>query len=429
MIQIIPRAEFNVLWTLLGCFGNVLGGYHDVFNTDTFGADNMRIPIPIAGTFRNMTLYSGEGRALSFGSSVWKNNGGTGLVAFLPIAGGASQVSNTIDTVAIAPGDDVAWVYGSGVSFGAPGKTTGLTVEWEGDELIFGMAGIPGAPAATHCYMGGALGNGIGQFVGLVPANGVPSTSSYSICPISGRVKHLVIKENHGGNAGGSWTVYLRVNNVLQDGTGGTVNTAVTLADGGGFAVGAIELPLVFPDHVEYVVLRNGTNAVGFNQPGVGLGFLPDNTDQFIVVGGNNNSNTAAFNTFTWNTSRQQETIEALASVAVGQTDFFLQGLYIEFVGQTPGHSFTFLLTLDGVSTGISVTIDSGSGPNVLVDGFNVLAPAGSTLALALIPSDAAALIGELHWALIAGFAVVPPSCPGVASVPRIDGLPFVPLP
>ncbi len=385
-------------------WGSVLGGTGDVGSSDTWGPFYGRIPIPVAGTFRNMTAYSGESRAADSSLTLYVNGIATTLTLTLPAA--VAQSFNPLDRIPVLPGDDVLYRWG-GTFVGAPGLHMGATIEFEGQQSIYGISPVQGTITAGTGWIGGALGNGIFQSIASVPIDGAAGSNTYSICSTPGHLTRMVLKELGSTATGGSWTAYLRVNGILQDGSPGTTDTTLNLADGGNFAIGTFALALDITDHVDAVVIRN-TNTSPFSGAHVGLAvaFTPQTSGDFIICGGNNNAITNDYDLYTWVESGQLVADEPLAAVPCSISGYVARGLYVEFVDPEVGSAWVARLRLNGLDTLATVTVLPGFN-RASIAGLFIPVGSGKLMDI-LIHAIGEPATGQFHWSLATAASGVP---------------------
>jgi hypothetical protein len=235
-----------------------------------------------------------------------------------------------------------------------------------------------------------------------------------SICSIPGRITHLAMCNPVGvAPSGGSYTAWIKKNGVLQDGSGGTVNTATTLLDTHPTRsiLGTFSLSVVLGDIVDVVYVRN-TTAVGTQQQiCVGIGFTPDQDGWFMLTGGSgDNVSGAGATSWSWNGNIASGD-ESLATVPIGPVGIVARGLYVIRGtlpgGAGPGSGQTYTETLlkgtadpyaAGSDTAVTVSI-SDTTTNALIEDLNVPFAAGTT-AVFQHETTAGAASGDIHWGL-----------------------------
>lgn len=314
-------------------------------------------PMAFAGDVRSLTIY----RALGLPEvkvGVYINNVSTGLEVTLP--SGATQAFIQGHGV-YGPGDLVTYKIATTLQF-FPGFDMGMCVELEpiaNHALCFTVTATSGGGAFLANHYAGALGNGFWA----------ENRSSQSINALTGSVTRLALRRfTH--NTGGSWRAWIEVGPagttpVLQDGTGGTIDTLVELldTDGADVAIRDFILPCVPTEYVNVVLLRVGSEPTfAVEQIGVGVGFVPDTPGQFMLVGGSNDTIwTDNLTSWKWNHSRQLGDVIEKHTAPVGRRRMSVSAMYVEHTSfPGVGKTFTDTLLKNGAPTNIAVVV---SGP------------------------------------------------------------------
>ncbi len=407
MKQIIPRCGWGAGFVNGTQFLGVIDGEGNIPNSDTFGHSWYRAPLPIAGTARNLVVYSRDARHGTTTVTLMKNGVATALAATLASGDSVSPVG--VGEIAYALGDDWSYRISGPSGLGSPpyfGYDIGMSLEYEAAGSVYNITPVAGGKAVGRGYIGGALGNGFWE--NYDTATPVTLSTSYSICAVAGAVTGLTIRAYDGAPGAGIWTGYLQLNGVLQDGSGGTVNTAVVLTGTDTVASSAFTLPVAIKDHVDAVVIRTGIDAPFANaQIGAGIAFTPTTDGQFMLCGGSNDTISAAAQGWKWTRSDQLATPEIRNLAPVGPLGFRAIGLYVER-GQAPGNtrSFTHTLRQNEGSTIIAVTI-----ANLLKVGEFTSTPVefapGDIVDLQIDPVNSP-VSGGFYWGLAA--TAIPPT-------------------
>ncbi len=397
MIQVLPRVQQHISYGAGTTYWTVNdGGLDDgVFSTPS------RIPLPWPVTLRNLTLLSYDStRSQDIAVAVMKNNVATDLTGILPSAENGPIVVPGID-VAYAALDDFGYRTLTGLAADAPGNLIGWSVDAVSQGNIFGVHPAIGNFGVGTGSIAGALGNGIFQSYDI--AIGPTRSSSYSICAVPGRLTHLALK-GYGASTGGSWVGYYIVDDIAQDGTGGTVDTRCELLDGSSGVVATFSRPLAIGDHVDVAIYRTGSGS-GFEiaHVGVGVGFVPSIAGRFMLTGGSNQV-VGADTAYVWMLSRQEESDETLALAPIGPSGLVAHGLYVERGAPGPDDSFINTLRKNQNSTALTATLedDETSG---LIDNLDVVFAGGDTIDMQSIASAGADSNSRLHWGLDVGVA------------------------
>lgn len=373
-----------------------------------------RVPMPWPAVMRNLVLYSGDtARAMDCTLTLMKEGVATALEVTLDSAATTPVTLQGVD-VSFATLEDCALRFATSGASG--GNTFAWCIEIESAGNIYGIPNFASSAliADTGAY-GGALGNGFQQSY-VAPA---AQSTSYSITAVAGTITTLVMRCYSGAPPGGeSWLGFVRINEVIQDGSGGTVDTRCTITSGNTTASVSFVLPITPPDRVELVYVKLGGSQAGAfsGHVGFGIGFVPAQSGHFMLTGGSNQ--TLTHPGYVWPLSAQNETDELLAQAPVGPGGFTVRGLYIEAPapGSDPDDQVTRWLRKSGVSTAITVVLThlqtSGliAGVNVrFIEGDYVSifqnatggsSPDSSRLywGLAFAPVTDGGIIGPLAW-------------------------------
>ncbi len=366
MKQLIPRVQNHVSYGAANTYWQVNSGTLD--DSATFGPVVSLIPVPWATTVRNLSLLSYDTtRPYDIVATLRKNNVDTALTGTLLASENGPVHIPGID-ISYAQFDDFS--YHASTPFAGPplGQTIGWCVEAESVGNIFGVSGGGGSSCLVGSgNMAGALGNGFWNSY----VHGVSTqASSYSICATPGTLTTVVVKgyasiftPNIPIPGGSSYIVLILLNGVVQDGSGGTVDTRTTIPAGfdvGSTVVGTFSLPLVKGDHVDIAYYRTGANAA-YEEPafGIGIGFMPTTDGYFMLTGGSNNVVYSPGLGYVWIRAEQNVTVEGLAQAPLGPAGLTARGLYVERGGGGSGPTYTRITTLrrTGVSTPIVVTL------------------------------------------------------------------------
>lgn len=399
MKQILPKAMFFV-GTGATSYSGLLDGRGDTAATTTFGIQYAKCPIPIDGILRNLTIYSRDALRLNNVTVTVMVNGIASALA-VTLLTADDVATNSTDEVAIVAGDDVTYRFVT-TSVGLPNSfAMACSVEFDGAAMVFSLC-YQATLAPGDGIFGGAFGNG--QFMGYTGASG--DSNTFSICAVNGIVSGLCLKA-YGTPPGipGIWNGYLRKNRILQDGSGGTVDTHVALADPAAFAVGAFSLPVVAGDYVDAVVIRtvaeSGSSAFGI---ALGIAVTPAVTGQFMLCGGSNDVVSSSL-TWKWNRSAQLADPETANLAPVGPAGFRAFGLYIDRgTTGTDGDGYTHTLRHNEADTPliVPVVMPATTGSILAIEDY----AAGDTIDLQSAPI-ATPTTSQLHWGL--ALSLVPP--------------------
>ncbi len=356
MKQLLPRVQQLIgyptgitRWPVMGAWDIPLEGF-----------STTRCPMPWAATFRNLVLSSHDTtRTSDITQTLCKNNVLTSLTATLPIAENGPVIDDA-HSVSFAQYDDCEWEFGANVG---TGRTVGWCVEVESQGNIFGIgAHIFGGPVAVNDGgIGGCFGNGFWQtYTPVAFPNPTDLSTTYSICSVAGTVRRIVmVTYATPPGTGASWIARIRKNGVIQDGTGGTVDTTCEMVGNGSRdrAVASVNCHFDVGDIGEVLYTRTGAqhDYEVAGQIAVGIGFIPDHGGHFMMTGGANQA--LVDPGYVWTMSAQEESDETLAWAPIGPGGLVVRGLAIR--GAAPGTDIddevTNAVRKNGADTDIAV--------------------------------------------------------------------------
>ncbi len=321
-------------------------------------------PCAVDTTFRNLTLYCAS-PLVRLVEITFMLDDVDELLTVKWETGDPVQVSDIINSVFVPAGHVIGYkIHTCSVdddpptcsSVTPPGADIGVSIDAEGTEQIFGVCSFGGSVSNGTAFYGGAFGNGYFSLFG----GGPTFATSRSICAIEGAATTLAVHSFTGPPGAGIWTAMLRKNRVLQDGTGGTVDTQVVLTGSDEDKSRAFVLPCdPQVDVVDAVVTRTGEDAAfAVEHIGVGVGFTPVDPLTFMFCGGSNDTIPNPGPTWKWTRSYQNAPLEYQHTAPVGRTGFTVSGMYVERP-TAPGGSEVDTQTLlrNGQSTGVVVEI------------------------------------------------------------------------
>lgn len=420
MKQIIPKVVFFV-GAGATLYSGCIDGNGDAANSATFGIDYTKCPIAIPGVIRNLTILSKDPLRLNDVTvTVMKNGIATALSVTLATA--SILATNLLSSVSLAVGDDITYRFTT-VSVGLPNSfDMGCCIEFEGAGCIFAITPQGGSVGVNTGHYGGAFGNGV--FQGFFPGIGMTESNTYSITPTLGQVTCFALKAYYTPvDAPGVWTVYVRKNNILQDGSGGTIDTAVSMADPATDAFGSFACPVVLQDHADVVIMRLGADSTyALNKVGIGIGFIPTTEGEFILCGGSNDVISTSQD-WKWTRSRELGSPELVHLAPVGPTGFRASRLYIERSGvagpPSSGDGYLHILRKSQADTLLVVPViePAISGVGSVDPPIDYLS--GDTINLQMDPVNSPGTI-RLHWAI--GLSAAPPPLPAGCPIPDFAG-------
>ena len=361
MIQLLTRATYGANYafsTVYSCLGGV-----GLTTTGWSNSPNVwRIPISEPGSFSNLVVLAPLSYQThpAFTITVLKNGVATALTTSL--LGTDTQNSDTTHTFTVVEGDDFS-VQLSGSAVGSPGYDIFVVCDFTPDDADTSIYGIPAVAQSVtnqHGWVGGALGNGTFQTWDFTsPSSLTAYSNTYSIASSPGNITRLDLKSFRTPGVL-VWKAWIRLNKVIQDGTGGTVDTTVTLTEPATSAFSTFTLPIVEADHVEIAIeLITGTAVFATANIAAGCKFVSSNPGEFMFCGGDNNARSNTAENFTYTGTQQLATPEARVQVPIGINGLNVEGIYVEHaIPGAPGKGWIDTVRKNGVNTVVTVTVE-----------------------------------------------------------------------
>jgi hypothetical protein len=260
------------------CFSPLRG--HE-WSNQTDAPDGQRFkmshPWSVAGTFKHLYVEITKPEENPAGITwpdidfeLYINNAPTGLLVSVPghAAGGATELystsgQNTTDTATIAPGDRVALARHAGaISLGFNNFSAliawSLTFESDTDgESGYGVSSYGAGQLTDTNPLSAPPFNGTGGF-SVGNDNTIGLTSEHSIVPLIGALTRLDVQLETAPGMGEHRTYAMVLNTIQQDGTGGTVDTQVTISNLSTTGFAEFTLPLAVLDRLSIRQLVSG---------------------------------------------------------------------------------------------------------------------------------------------------------------------------
>lgn len=198
---------------------------------------------PIATTFRNLTIElrtaPGVGTSYIF---VLRVNG-VDKALTVTISGAATTGSDLVNSVTVAPGDLITWKR-TRTGIPADGDTL-LTVESDSTNVGESWYGFGRASSS--------LSSTLTRFNGVFAYNLNPQATSFiwsNVVAAAGTLTRHDVILNVSPGAGNSYTFTIYKNGVIQDGSAGSVNTQITIANAATTGTASFSLAVVPGDTV-----------------------------------------------------------------------------------------------------------------------------------------------------------------------------------
>lgn len=235
-------------------------------------------PWPCAGTIRNLAITirtaPGAGKSITF--TVMKNGSNTTLA--VTISNTDTYAADTTHEISVAAGDLLSLRYNSADSLD---RTPIYSIEFEGTSSTVSGYSISGGNSALLNWQT----NYCGAFSTRI-FDGTES-SSHSICPISGTINNLYVKTGSRVSFGAAGYIFaFVVDGVLQDGSGDTVDTRITIIGTDEATTGnaSFSLPITAGQTVSIAGYPTGGTPTNYINVGFGFQFTPTSAGQFILA-------------------------------------------------------------------------------------------------------------------------------------------------
>lgn len=396
MKQIIIKSKHGVAWAFKNNYLN-LGGDGSAPSIADFGIDAGSTPMPVAGTFRNLVFYCGETHP---DITVSLNVNGVDTLLSVAFDSADTIAVNSANEVVVAVGDVVTIHTNVATEHTAPGLAVGFSIEFEGDKQFYAVAADTGGQSAGFYRISGALGNGIQQNT----SNPLTFCNTYSLCAVEGIIDGMCIRTFAGEPGDGVWTANIVLNGVLQDGSGGSVDTTVTMTGSTIFEEAAFSLPIVLADQVVIAVLRSVEDSPFANaQCSAAITFTPTDTitNPFMLVGGSNDSISTTLVGYKWEHSEQLQATEVLTAAPIAFSGMQAKGIYIEITSAPgAGKSYDYVVRRNALfDTAIATSIVDTDDTALVLEDVDFIY--GDLIDIRITPSGGP-LSNHMYWGLSA---------------------------
>ena len=365
--------------------GEISGGFGINVLTGMYTGTSQQVGSPIppggAGTFRNWKIQldtaPGPGKSKTY--TLQKNNVNTGIT--ITISGTDLAGSSTGVDVHYADGDliDAAWT-----TSGGPGLSDFVSVlEYEPDvdgTLIFGWCGGSATNSNPH----------ISPFSGQAWVATARTFDGTQIVGLDGSVIGMACRSSSAPTGGNTWEFALYKNGTKQDGSGGSVDTRLTVTNPNVGTSATFDLPVVFSDDLRVTYNESATGAT--YDLGT-IAFLLDDTGSpgggsigMIAMNGRGASTTGIVR---YNHPRGGSTVwdnsEAPAEYIGGVQPITFTGMIAE-VSQAPGsgNGWTITLRKNGADTAITLDIEDAATTGQM-EGESVIISSSDRWALSIV--------------------------------------------
>jgi hypothetical protein len=345
--QIFTNRQPAMSNSVANYLGPTFGG--EAWQASTFAP----VPWQIAGSFRyaGIALASAPGAGNSIAFTMVKNGVDTSLT--ITITDSATSGTDFVHTVSVTPGDLLYWRCTPTSS--PTVSACQLTVEFWGTVIGESGYGNMDLLSNSQTWRTPMFNQGVWN-------TGNGGTSNHEVVAVAGDLKALSYNLSAAPGGGKSYLIQLYKNGTLQNGSGGTVDTRVTIADSATTGSWSGTLTLAAGDYVYLESVPSGTPAAA--KVGAGVKFLATTDGESqggmltffnLPTSGTTYSKPMQYYT-TWDATE--------ANVLVthqGNTPFLVRGLRVR-TGLTIGTGpVAFTIRRNGASSGITCSITVGN--------------------------------------------------------------------
>ena len=385
----------------------------------TFGSNveaDVIVRMPAAGTIRNLrvrltsALVTG-GHQVVF--TTRKNSSDTAQTVTITVATGVANVTDSSNSVHYDAGDTITIkANGGGV---APTRTAIFSLEWEpdvADTSIYTFGGVDDGLHATNTQYDGVLAGG----------RHYETATQIDVVAVAGNLTELNMSLSTAPGSGKSRAFTIMKNGVAQDGTGGTVNASMTIADAATTGSVSFTLPLAPGDRLAVRHVPTGSPAAS-NGCGA-TAFVSSSANKWNACGHGLTTPSQASVNFAMPIGDQHsggwDATETVFEHDSSATTFSLSGLRVALLNPpNTGNSWQFTLRLNNADSAQTVTLSDAEVVKAFGAGSEVELTSGDLFSMESTPTSTPDSVGNYSWAFVG--STDPPSIVG-AFVAGADG-------
>jgi hypothetical protein len=391
--------------------------FHSSASNGTEAEETVECPIATTISQLQVVVGAAPGVGKSWTITLRKNGGDQTLTC--TISDNATSASDTSNSVSVAVGDTLTMKV---VPSGTPTASGGMWMSMQSDGSVSGESayGFYRSNISTSAVRYNAC------FFGQDWMTAVPS----QLVAAAGTITHMRFTVTTAPTSGKSYTFYIYKNGVKQDGTGGTVDTLVTIADAATSGNASFSLAVVAGDEV-YIECTPINTPAGAPQCRGALAFTATTPgeSQFSGVTVNTGPSVTLTNYIYPNylgpSVTHWNSTEASRQAYASPQGFTLSKLRVKLTtAPGSGNSYAFTVRKNAAGGGLGVTIsDAATTGNDL---SNFVAFSGTDrLSFESVPTSNPTATGIMTWALVQTDGTSDPGATGQPTAKRQWGLPY----
>jgi hypothetical protein len=365
-------------------------------NTDTVPLANAaNYQFPSGGVIRNLRVKISPAFGAGTSGTFRFTKGGVAQAVTVTIANTDTEGSDLANSFSVAADDVIAIdAVRSGVT---AASTMWFSFEFEGDtenESVYAV----NSDLSSFRLGGTAYGNWAGGKWRTTLAE------EFIRCSAAGAFTKLTARTTHAPGAGQSWTFHLILNGVLQDGTGGTVDTTLVVANTNTNGSASFTLPIALHDEVAVRVQASASCAAQFATSVCLLFASDDPAGAQHLASAKITIPPSSATSFAYPigggiTGIAFVATEAQRELIGGHTPLTINGWTVHCDGD-PGTQIVYTCRVNGADTPLTVTFQSADHEKTIFAGPVTIGP-GDTWSVKAVATGGTLSTGSPRWTWI----------------------------
>ncbi len=351
----------------------VISTNNPVLSTSGGTSQTISTPMPVAGSFSNFNvkLTTAPGGVTSRTLTLHKNDVATAIT--VTITGANTTGFDHTNSVSYSAGDTLRWVHAIS---GSPAAS----------QIIFSLDFTP-TTANVSIYGWSSASVIVNGFVAPFQGEGFVTGQSSDVVACPGTITDLRWRVGTAPGGVTSRTATILLNNVAQDGTGGTPNTTTTITGAATSAASSFSLPVVAGDLVTIKQTTSGSPA-GITWSCGAIALLATFPNQYQFSAQRTGSTTTT--KFQWPVGQgaSDSATETDVDQIGGTTGSSIGGMYVVMSGAPgAGKSWTLTLRKNASDTTVAVTVADAATTGSISVSPEVAIGAGDTWSIKVTSS------------------------------------------